>query len=232
MTQSLLFTAFFTLMLVSCSAPETEQTNSTELTFPSEDHQYDSDTLVVQLNDSLAARTVLSGEQSQDMFLYKRAGTKWQMTQRIDSLDFELNRLVPEARDVNGDGLDDIMLYHTSGARSGNQLSYIFLFNPHTGLFEYLPGSTAYPNIEYDPQEQAFLSIALTVGTRYIWLRLQGDSLKPYKEYWRGITSDSLNSWIVDEYYDVENGNYILTRTDSFPFTDSTKRDLMPTITN
>ncbi len=140
------------------------------------------------------------------VLLFKQEANKWEQTDSITINEFLINFLVT---DMNGDHIDDIVLY-ASPTSHGHMLNYLLLGKKNGG-YRFLPNVKLF-NMKYDANLKMVRSyydgtnFGQNTKELYQWL---GDSLQLY----RGVEQDlSDHQHIITAFYHHEKGELIVDK--------------------
>lgn len=110
---------------------------------------------------------------------YTNENTTWKLKFSFED-DHWSPILMPEIADFNNDGYKDFKYSKGTGARGGNSIDNLFVYNKKGDSLEYVLNSNYYPNLYYNKETKSINSYILTGGNETVFMRLDSNKLKPF----------------------------------------------------
>lgn len=128
--------------------------------------------------------------------LYSRENNTWKLNYSFEDEHWSGDVMEPEIADFNNDGYKDFKYLKGTGARGGNSINNLFIYDKKGNSLIYINNSNEYPNLYFNKETNSINSYILTGGNETVFMRLDSNKLKPFAsifQYDKEVT--------VTEYY-------------------------------
>lgn len=112
-------------------------------------------------------------------FYTKRAGA-WKLRYSFEDDQWSGDVLDPEITDFNNDGYEDFLYLKGTGARGGNGIDNLFIYDRKGDSLIYVLNSNDCPNLYHNKQTNSINSFILTGGNETDFMRLDSNKLTPF----------------------------------------------------
>lgn len=110
--------------------------------------------------------------------LYRKQNMIWKLISSFEYDQSVYQYVDAQIIDFNNDGFGDFIYRTGTGARGGNSIMNLFVYNPKNKNMVYIKNSNEFPNLSYNPETQSICSFILTGCNETVFLELEKDSLK------------------------------------------------------
>ena len=150
---------------------------------------------------------------------YSKENHTWKLNYSFEDEQWSGEVIEPQIADFNNDGYKDFKYLKGTGARGGNGIYNLFIYDKKGDSLIYVVNSNEYPNLYYNKETNSINSYILTGGNETVFMRLAGNKLKPFatiEQYDKEVT--------VSEYDKTGNPKVIkIDTTNQYaPFADFT----------
>lgn len=111
---------------------------------------------------------------------YSKKGNEWQLKYAFEEEQWSGNELMQEITDFNNDGYKDVTYLTGTGARGGNLIMNLFIYDKRGDSLIYVTNSNEYPNLYYNKETNSINSYILTGGNETVFMRLNNNKLQPF----------------------------------------------------
>jgi len=122
---------------------------------------------------------------------YSKEDIKWKLTYSFEDEHWSGDIIEPETVDFNNDGCKDFKYLKGTGARGGNGIYNLFIYDKKGDSLIYIVNSNDYPNLYYNKETKSINSYILTGGNETVFMRLDSNMLTPFAsidQYGKQIT--------------------------------------------
>ncbi|RYE39168.1 MAG: hypothetical protein EOP48_26105 [Sphingobacteriales bacterium] len=122
---------------------------------------------------------------------YSKENNTWKLKYSFEDEHWSGHVIEPAIADFNNDGYKDFKYLKATGARGGNSINNLFLYDKKGDSLAYVLNSNEYPNLNYNKETNSIISYILTGSVETIFLRLDSNKLKPFAsidQYEREVT--------------------------------------------
>lgn len=88
--------------------------------------------------------------------------------------------LITGVEDYNNDGYKDFIYSKGTGARGGNSIQNLFIYDKKDNSLTYVLNSNDYPNLHYNKETNSINAYILTGGNETLFMRLSDNKLVPF----------------------------------------------------
>lgn len=142
----------------------------------------DSTTIGVSKSSKIFLASVLIDDSIPKAFVrfYHMDNNTWNLKYSFEDEHWTGNVLLPEVADFNSDGYKDLRYLKGTGARGGNGIDNLFIYDKKGDSLAYIHNSNHYPNLHYNKETSSINSYILTGGNETVFLRLDSNRLTPF----------------------------------------------------
>jgi hypothetical protein len=110
---------------------------------------------------------------------YTKDNNNWKLTSHLEEDLWSVDNSI-DVKDFNADSYADIIFLKGRGARGGNVIMSLYIFNPITNSFYYVENSNDYPNLYFNAKTKTINSYSLSGSSNItIFLTLNNKTLTP-----------------------------------------------------
>ncbi|MES2775733.1 MAG: hypothetical protein V4722_16280 [Bacteroidota bacterium] len=128
---------------------------------------------------------------------YLKENETWKLQYSFEDVTWSGGAFLPEMTDFNNDGYKDLKYLKGTGARGGNGIYNLFIYDKKGDSLIYILNSNEYPNLYYNTETNSINSNFLTGGNETVFMRLDGKKLKRFAsifQYDKKITVTEFDS--------------------------------------
>ena len=111
---------------------------------------------------------------------YSKGNNTWKMNYSFEDEHWSGDVMNPDIADFNNDGYRDFKHLKGTGARGGNGIYNLFIYDKKGDSLAYVLNSNEYPNLYYNKEINSINSYILTGGNETVFMRLDCNKLKPF----------------------------------------------------
>lgn len=112
--------------------------------------------------------------------LYSKENNTWKLNYSFEDEHWSGDVMDPEVADFNNDGYKDFKYLKGTGARGGNGINNLFIYDKKGDSLAYVLNSNDYPNLYFNKETNCVNSYILTGGNETVFMRLDSNKLKPF----------------------------------------------------
>jgi hypothetical protein len=111
---------------------------------------------------------------------YSKENNTWKLKYLFEDEHWSGDVLMPEIADFNNDGYKDFKYLKGTGARGGNGINNLFIYDNNGDSLAYVINSSDYPNLHFNKETHSINSYILTGGIETVFMQLDSHKLKPF----------------------------------------------------
>jgi hypothetical protein len=155
----------------------------------------------IMVNDTLAKAQVQ---------LYSKQNNSWGLKYSFEDEYWSAAEMDATVADFNNDGYKDFIYLTGTGARGGNVIYNLFIYDIKGDSLAYVVNANDYPNLSYNKETNSINAFILTGGIETVFLRLDGNKLKPFAsifQYGKVITVTEYDNEGASKVIQVDTSN-------------------------
>lgn len=111
---------------------------------------------------------------------YSKKNNNWNVNYLFEDDHWSGDVLMPDIVDFNNDGYKDFKYLKGTGARGGNGINNLFIYDKTGDSLFHVVNSNEYPNLHYNKETNSINSYILTGGNETLFMRLDSNRLTPF----------------------------------------------------
>lgn len=183
-----IYSCLFLFIIYSCSTKNSDEAQKTK--FISHNRQkfdtitvfVDSTKIAIPKSSKVWLANIVIDDSIPKAFVHfsSKKNNTWKMTYSFEDEHWSGDVIEPETTDFNNDGYKDFKYLKGTGARGGNGIYNLFIYDKKGDSLIYVVNSNEYPNLYYNKETNSINSYILTGGNETVFMRLDSNRLTPF----------------------------------------------------